>query len=81
MEIKRHTLTSDNAHDRIMMAILSGCHKTANIMAEAFRFDEYRIFCNAIADLQRHGIVVCSNNNEAHEWGYFITEKGFQIIA
>ena len=70
--------TTETDEGKIVCAILRGCHKTENIMKEMFEATEYRQFCDAIASLQKKGLVVCTNENMAHEWGYFLTDKAYQ---
>lgn len=80
MESTKTIATTETNEGRIICAIIRGCHKTANIMKETFGFGEYRQFCEAIANLQKEGLVVCSNDNMAHEWGYFLTDKAWSLI-
>lgn len=65
---------------QIIVAILQGAHTPDMIMRNRGIYTEYKEFCEAMAALQIEGIIECHNRNMAHEWGYYLTDKGMQSI-
>ena len=65
---------------KIINAIIQGAHTTDMIIRNQGLELHYREVCEAIAWLEIEGVIEYHNRNMAHEYGYFITEEGWQRI-
>lgn len=74
------TTRIDSIARRIVGAIINGRH-TRDIIIKYLQLEtEYREVSFALAILQQEGIIEYHNRNMANEYGYFITDEGWNMI-
>ncbi len=65
---------------QVINAILQGAHTTEMILRNQHLEAQRMEVCEAMAYLLSEEIIEYSNDNYAHEYGYYISDKGWQII-
>jgi DNA-binding GntR family transcriptional regulator len=66
--------------NQIKNAIIQGAHTTHMIIINQGLELRYNEVCEALAWLESEGLVEYHNRNLAHEYGWFITDKGWSKI-
>ena len=64
--------------NKVIIALLMGAHTADMITANGN--ENYKDICVALVSLQVKGLIKYDNNNMANEFGYYLTEKGWNSI-